>query len=67
MPEVAGDAAVLVSPDDVGSIAAGLRGLLESASLRDELASRGRAQAARFSWDRCARQTLGVYRDVAAR
>jgi glycosyltransferase involved in cell wall biosynthesis len=62
LPEVAGDAATLVDPADVSSIAAGLRGLLESPSLRAELATRGRARAASFSWDRCARQTLEVYR-----
>ena len=64
LPEVAGDAAVLVSPTDVDAIASGLRRLLESASLRDELSVRGITRAARFSWDRCARQTLDVYRNL---
>jgi glycosyltransferase involved in cell wall biosynthesis len=62
LPEVAGDAATLVDPLDVSSIASGLHGMLESPSLRAELAGRGRARAASFSWDRCARQTLEVYR-----
>jgi glycosyltransferase involved in cell wall biosynthesis len=62
LPEVAGDAAMLVDPADVESIAAGLRELLESASRRSALAARGMARAAAFSWDRCARQTLEVYR-----
>lgn len=66
LPEVAGDAAVLVDPADAGSIAAGLRRLLDNPSLRGELAARGIAQAARFSWDRCARQTLDVYRRLAS-
>jgi glycosyltransferase involved in cell wall biosynthesis len=65
LPEVAGDAAVLVSPADVGSIAAGLRRLLDSSSLRDELSTRGIGRASRFSWQRCARQTLDVYRALA--
>jgi glycosyltransferase involved in cell wall biosynthesis len=62
LPEVAGEAAMLVDPADVESIAAGLRELLESASRRAALAALGTARAATFSWDRCARQTLEVYR-----
>jgi glycosyltransferase involved in cell wall biosynthesis len=62
LPEVAGDAATLVDPVDVASIESGLRTMLESPSLRADLAERGRARAATFSWDRCARQTLEVYR-----
>jgi glycosyltransferase involved in cell wall biosynthesis len=65
LPEVAGDAAVLASPTDVDAIAAGLRRLLEDSSLRDELSARGITRAAQFSWDRCARQTLEVYRRVS--
>lgn len=67
LPEVAGDAAILVTPTDIDSIAAGLRRLLESPALHAELATRGIAQAARFSWERCAEQTLAVYRRVAAK
>ena len=66
LPEVAGDAAVLVEPTDVGAIGTGLQRLLDSPSLRDELASRGIVHAAGFSWERCARQTLDVYRRVTA-
>ena len=62
LPEVVGDAAVLVEPADIGSITAGLRRLLESSVLRAELSTRGAARATTFSWDRCARQTLEVYR-----
>ena len=67
LPEVAGDAAVLVTPTEVESIADGLRRLLESPAAQAEVAARGIAQAARFSWDRCAKQTLEVYRQVATR
>jgi glycosyltransferase involved in cell wall biosynthesis len=65
LPEVAGDAALLVSPTDVEAIAGALRRLLEAPALREALAARGLRRAAAFSWDRCARQTLGVYRGVA--
>jgi glycosyltransferase involved in cell wall biosynthesis len=64
LPEVAGTAAVLVSPTDVEAIADGLLRLLEDAALRADLAERGRRQAASFSWERCARETLAVYRSV---
>ena len=66
LPEVAGEAALLVSPTDVGSLSTGLRALLESDSLRATMSARGTRHAARFSWDRCARQTLDVYRRVTA-
>jgi glycosyltransferase involved in cell wall biosynthesis len=60
MPEVAGDAALLVDPFDEESIADGLKTLLtlESEALR--LASRARANAARFSWQIAARELHDV-------
>jgi glycosyltransferase involved in cell wall biosynthesis len=67
MPEVAGDAAVLVDPTDVEAIADGLTRLLDDAALREDLAARGRRRAASYSWERCARETLAVYRSVLAR
>jgi glycosyltransferase involved in cell wall biosynthesis len=67
LPEVAGDAAVLVSPTDVEAIADGLTRLLDDAALRADLVARGLRRAAGFSWERCARETLAVYRAVAHR
>lgn len=64
MPEVAGDAALLVDPTDVDEIANAIERLLADASLRDRLRAAGPRQAARFSWDRCAQQTESVYRAV---
>ena len=61
LPEVAGDAALLVEPLDIEGWAAALGRLLADAEQRRELARRGLAQAARFSWERTARQTLGAY------
>jgi glycosyltransferase involved in cell wall biosynthesis len=49
---------------DVDSIADGLTRLLEDAALRADLAARGLRRAALFSWERCARETLAVYRAV---
>ena len=65
LPEVAGDAAVLVPPTEVDAIAEGLARMLEDEALRDDLRERGHRRAARFSWERCARETLAVYRAVA--
>jgi glycosyltransferase involved in cell wall biosynthesis len=65
MPEVAGDAAWLVCPTDVEAIADGLTRLLEDAVLRSDLGARGRRRSVSFSWERCARETLAVYRAAA--
>ncbi len=61
MPEVAGDAAVLVPPDDVGALAAALRRVAGDEALRAELSRKGLARAKMFSWQRCARETVAVY------
>jgi len=60
-PEVAGDAAVLVNPDEVESISSALLRLVEDRSLREEMRGRALARAALFSWKRVAQQTLEVY------
>jgi len=52
LPEVAGDAAVLVNPENVFDIARGIKEALLDETLRAELIRRGYAQAARFSWER---------------
>jgi glycosyltransferase involved in cell wall biosynthesis len=65
LPEVAGDAAMLVNPGNVFDIARGIREVLTDEPLRAELIRRGRAQAARFSWERSAREVLEIYQDVA--
>ncbi|WP_241004303.1 glycosyltransferase family 1 protein [Conexibacter sp. SYSU D00693] len=61
LPEVAGDAALLFDPLDVRSIRGAVQRLLDDAALRGTLAERGRAQAARFTWEATARGTLAVY------
>lgn len=66
MPEVAGDAAVLVDPDDVAGLAEALLRVATDPALARDLARRGRERAGRFSWERCARETLEVYEQVVA-
>ena len=66
MPEVAGDAALFVHPDDVTGLAAAMVRLVSDPTTAQDLVHRGRARATRFSWERCARETLRVYEQVVA-
>ncbi len=67
LPEVVGDAALLVNPRDVGEIARAIERVITDRPLRDELCGRGFAQAAKFSWERAARETRAVYARVGHR
>jgi glycosyltransferase involved in cell wall biosynthesis len=66
LPEVAGGAALLVAPGDEPALAAALARLLDDGALRADLAARGQARAAGFTWARAARETMEVYRSVGA-
>lgn len=59
--EVAGDAALLLPPDDVTAWAEALHSLLQDHALRARLTAAGIEQAARFSWERTARATVALY------
>jgi glycosyltransferase involved in cell wall biosynthesis len=61
LPEVAGDAALLVDPDDPLELAAALRRVLGDRALAADLASRGPAQAARFRWEHAAAELEAVF------
>jgi glycosyltransferase involved in cell wall biosynthesis len=61
LPEYMGDAALLVDPDDTAAFADTIRRVLTDAGLRADLARRGPAQAAKFTWDETARQTYAAY------
>ena len=60
-----GDAAELVTPDNVFDIARGLRELLLNRERREHLSSAGLAHASRFNWDDTARDVLEVYSETA--
>lgn len=60
LPEVAGNAALVVDPLDTGAITEGMVRLACDAALRQELRQRGYQRAAQFTWDRCAEETLRV-------
>jgi glycosyltransferase involved in cell wall biosynthesis len=61
VPEVAGDAALLFDPEDVGAIAHALRTLLSDAATRTRLRDLGPRRASEFSWQKTARETVGSY------
>jgi glycosyltransferase involved in cell wall biosynthesis len=67
LPEVVGDAAMLVNPENVFDIARGIREVLLDESVRCALVQRGFEQVARFSWRDTARQVLEIYREAAGR
>jgi glycosyltransferase involved in cell wall biosynthesis len=64
LPEVVGEAGLLVDPDKPEDIARALRRVLTNESLRARMRRMGLTQAARFSWRLVAQQTLAVYRKV---
>ncbi len=62
LPEICGDAAVLVDPGDPFAIA---EGILEADERRTELAAAGRRRAVAFTWKQAAAETAAVYRELA--
>jgi len=66
LPEVAGDAALLVDPTDTAAIGQALRDLTEREDLRRELAQRGTARARLFTWEKAVRETWDIYRELSA-
>ncbi len=65
LPEVAGDAAVLVDPYLPQAIADGIHTVLTDETLRRSLRQKGLARAAQFSWEQSVRRVLDIYRDAA--
>jgi glycosyltransferase involved in cell wall biosynthesis len=65
LPEVVGDAAILVDPFDAEAIAGAMDKLISDSNLRAALAARGLARAKLFDWRETARQTLTVYQRAA--
>lgn len=65
LPEVVGDAGLVVSPDDPEDLAEALHRVLTDAELRERLHARGLQQARRFSWRDTAERTLAVYQEAA--
>lgn len=66
MPEVAGEAALLIDPRDTEELGATLARLAADEALREELIQRGRARASQFTWDSAVARTWAVYEKVMA-
>jgi glycosyltransferase involved in cell wall biosynthesis len=66
LPEIAGDAGILVPPKDVEALAEAIGQVLENTTLRAELRSRGLKRAQQFNWHSTAAETLEVYRGIVS-
>ena len=64
MPEVAGDAALLVDPHSIEDIAAKMNMLYESETLRTDLIAKGTKQLKKFSWDKSSQQVYELIREI---
>jgi glycosyltransferase involved in cell wall biosynthesis len=62
LPEVVGEAGLLVDPDDIQALAEAMDRLLSDANLHGAMRAAGLAQAGRFSWQEAARRTVDGYR-----
>ncbi len=65
LPELAGDAAMLFDPFDSAAIADAIEAIWLDGALRADLIERGLQRAAKYTWDRVAAETVGVYREAA--
>ena len=67
IPEVTGDAALLVNPHDMYALADAMETVLNSPELREKMSAESLVQAAKFSWEKCARETLATYQKLYAK
>lgn len=67
MPEVAGNAALIFDPYSIDEITASIERVFDNESVREDLIRKGLQRAGKFSWQESARETMEVYRSVAAR
>ncbi len=65
LPEIVGGAGALLDPEDPRAWAETIRAVVTEPGRRAEMRERGLAQAAKFSWARAARETLGIYADLS--
>ncbi len=67
LPEVVGGAAIVAHPADVDAWAEAMRAVMTDATRRSEMRERGLVQAEKFSWQKCAEETLKVFNVVITR
>src|SRR6202035_1856689 len=66
LPEVVGDAAITLNPDDTGAMVDAMYGVLTNQTLRANLSVRSLQRAAQFNWRKTAAETIAVYEEVFA-
>ena len=64
LPEVAGNAGILIDPNDHEALAHEITKIAEDSQLRESLISKGLLQASRFSWEKCARKTKQIFSEM---
>ena len=64
LPEIAGNSALMIEPRNVEQLQQAIEKILSNKELRDRLITKGLERAREFSWERCARETLEVYKEV---
>jgi len=64
LPEAVGGAALTVDPYNIDQLAMAMSEVLEDDNLKDRLIKKGFEQARKFSWEKCARETLEVLKSV---
>lgn len=64
LPEIVGDAGILVNPYNIEELTQSMEVLLTDQSLRNSLITKGLERAKTFSWEKCARETLDVYNEL---
>jgi len=64
LPEIVGDAGVLIDPEDIESLAQIIESLLDDRGKREQMARMGLQQGQKFTWKACAEKTFSVYQDV---
>jgi glycosyltransferase involved in cell wall biosynthesis len=65
LPEVVGDAGLLIDPHDIDELTVAMWRILNDSELCQEMQQKGLRQAERFSWERAARETLAIYQLAA--
>jgi glycosyltransferase involved in cell wall biosynthesis len=64
LPEIAGDAAILINPRDGDELCQAILNLLSDGDLRDRLKQKGIERAKQFSWSICAKETVEIYKKM---
>ena len=64
LPEVVGDAGILIDPYNAEELADAIEKIYKNPDLHQEMSDKGLKQARKFSWEKCAKETLSVYEEV---